>query len=98
MAGAGGGGGCWTPPPAGPTQPPRRGPPGPAETRLVNHSRLGEALLEMRDPPLRTLFVAANNPAVTCPDAGKVRQGLLREDLFTVVHDQIGRASCRERV
>ena len=41
----------------------------------------------MTDPPLRGLFVAANNPAVTCPDAGKVRQGLTREDLFTVVHD-----------
>ena len=41
----------------------------------------------MADPPLRGLFVAANNPAVTCPDAGKVRQGLMREDLFTVVHD-----------
>jgi anaerobic selenocysteine-containing dehydrogenase len=41
----------------------------------------------MRDPPLRALFIAANNPAVTCPDAGKVREGLLRDDLFTVVHD-----------
>src|SRR5207244_10069965 len=30
---------------------------------------------------------AANNPAVTCPDAGKVRRGLARDDLFTVVHD-----------
>ena len=41
----------------------------------------------MTDPPLRGLFIAANNPAVTCPDAGKVRQGLMRDDLFTVVHD-----------
>jgi anaerobic selenocysteine-containing dehydrogenase len=64
-----------------------RRPSGPAETRLVNHLRLGDALLTMRDPPLRALFVAANNPAVTCPDAGKVRRGLLRDDLFTVVHD-----------
>src|SRR3954453_14835681 len=64
-----------------------RRPSGPSQTRLVNHSRLGEALLTMTDPPLRGLFVAANNPAVTCPDAGKVRQGLMREDLFTVVHD-----------
>ncbi len=64
-----------------------RRPSGPAAARLVNHSRLGDALLNMTDPPLRALFVAANNPAVTCPDAGKVRQGLLREDLFTVVHD-----------
>ncbi|MGE5272110.1 MAG: molybdopterin-containing oxidoreductase family protein [Thiohalocapsa sp.] len=60
---------------------------GPADTRLVNHSRLGEALLNMTDPPLRALFIAANNPAVTCPDAGAVRRGLMREDLFTVVHD-----------
>ena len=64
-----------------------RKPSGPAVTRLVNHLRLGDALLTMTDPPLRGLFIAANNPAVTCPDAGKVRQGLLREDLFTVVHD-----------
>src|SRR5436190_1805070 len=64
-----------------------RKPSGPAVTRLVNHLRLGDALLNMTDPPLRGLLIAANNPAVTCPDAGKVRQGLLREDLFTVVHD-----------
>jgi anaerobic selenocysteine-containing dehydrogenase len=37
--------------------------------------------------PLRALFVAANNPAVTCPDAQAVRRGLSRENLFTVVHD-----------
>lgn len=64
-----------------------RRPSGPSQTRLVNHSRLGDALLNMTDPPLRGLFVAANNPAVTCPDAGKVRRGLMREDLFTIVHD-----------
>jgi anaerobic selenocysteine-containing dehydrogenase len=64
-----------------------RKPSGPAETRIVNHLRLGEALLELDDPPIRGLLIAANNPAVTCPDAGKVRRGLAREDLFTVVHD-----------
>jgi anaerobic selenocysteine-containing dehydrogenase len=64
-----------------------RKPSGPATTRLVNHLRLGEALLEMKDPRIRGLFIACNNPAVTCPDAGKVRRALAREDLFTVVHD-----------
>jgi anaerobic selenocysteine-containing dehydrogenase len=64
-----------------------RRPSGPAATRVVNHSLLGQALLEMRDPPIRALFVAANNPAVTCPDSAAVRRGLMREDLFTVVHD-----------
>jgi anaerobic selenocysteine-containing dehydrogenase len=62
-------------------------PSGPAAARTINHLRLGDALLEMSDPPIRSLFVASNNPAVTCPDAGKVRRGLEREDLFTVVHD-----------
>jgi anaerobic selenocysteine-containing dehydrogenase len=62
-------------------------PSGPATTRMVNHLRIGEALLELRDPPIRGLFVSANNPAVTCPDSAKVRRGLMREDLFTVVHD-----------
>jgi anaerobic selenocysteine-containing dehydrogenase len=64
-----------------------RRPSGPAATRLVNHARLGQALLELRDPPIRALLVAANNPAVTCPDAATVRRALQREDLFTVVHD-----------
>jgi anaerobic selenocysteine-containing dehydrogenase len=64
-----------------------RRPSGPAETRLVNHTRLAEALLTLSEPPIRALFVAANNPAVTCPDVQAMRRGLSREDLFTVVHD-----------
>jgi anaerobic selenocysteine-containing dehydrogenase len=56
-------------------------------TRTVNHLRLGEALLTLKDPPIRALFIAANNPAVTNPDAAKVRRALARDDLFTVVHD-----------
>src|SRR6185437_2663305 len=44
-------------------------------------------LLNMKDPPLRALYVSANNPAVTCPEVHKVIKGLSREDLFTVVHD-----------
>jgi len=64
-----------------------RKPSGPAQTRLVNHSRLGEALLTMRDPPLRSIMICANNLAVTCPDSNKLRKGLAREDLFRIVHD-----------
>jgi anaerobic selenocysteine-containing dehydrogenase len=64
-----------------------RKPSGPASTRLVNHLRLGEDLLNMSDPPLRALYISANNPAVTCPEVHKVQKGLAREDLFTVVHD-----------
>ena len=68
---------------------PIRKPSGPAQTRTVNHSRLGEALLTMKDPRLHALFVVGNNPAVTCPDSAAVRRGLEREDLFTVVHDPL---------
>ncbi|MFO1024685.1 MAG: molybdopterin-dependent oxidoreductase [Acetobacteraceae bacterium] len=66
---------------------PVRRPSGPVQTREVNHSLLGEALLTLRDPQLKGLFISSNNPAVTCPDTRKVKQGLSREDLFTVVHD-----------
>ncbi|CAN5911771.1 molybdopterin oxidoreductase family protein [soil metagenome] len=59
----------------------------PAPTRNVNHLRLGEELLTMSDPPIRALYISANNPAVTCPEVHKVQKGLAREDLFTVVHD-----------
>ena len=64
-----------------------RKPSGPATARLVNHLRLGEELLSMGDPPLKALYISANNPAITCPEAQKVRRGLSRPDLFTVVHD-----------
>jgi anaerobic selenocysteine-containing dehydrogenase len=64
-----------------------RKPSGPAGTRQVNHLALGAALEEMKDPPLRGLFIAANNPAVTNPDVARLRRALSREDLFTVVHD-----------
>jgi anaerobic selenocysteine-containing dehydrogenase len=64
-----------------------RKPSGPADARTINHLKLGEALRELNDPPIRALFIAANNPAVTNPDTGGIRAGLAREDLFTVVHD-----------
>jgi anaerobic selenocysteine-containing dehydrogenase len=64
-----------------------RKPSGPSETRTINHLKLGEALCELNDPPIRALFIAANNPAVTNPATGVMRAGLARDDLFTVVHD-----------
>src|SRR5439155_1453527 len=45
----------------------RRPASGPAETRLANHNRLGDTLLHLGSPRIRALFIAANNPAVTCP-------------------------------
>lgn len=61
----------------------------------MNHLKLGEALLEAADPRIRALFIAANNPAVTNPDTAKIRAGLAREDLFTVIHDPFMTATAR---
>ncbi|HEY4172119.1 MAG TPA: molybdopterin-dependent oxidoreductase [Rhodopila sp.] len=71
-----------------------RKPSGPATARTVNHLKLGEALLEA-DPPIQALFVAANNPAVTNPNSARLRTGLARSDLFTVVHDPFMTATAR---
>ncbi|MED1864365.1 molybdopterin-dependent oxidoreductase [Fictibacillus nanhaiensis] len=55
-------------------------------TRVINMNLLGEALLTL-DPPIKSLFVYGTNPAVVTPAGNKVRKGLERENLFTVVHD-----------
>ena len=59
----------------------------PPGTRRLSMTRLGEALLEVDDPPVASLLVYASNPVASVPDQGKVRRGLAREDLFTVVVD-----------
>jgi anaerobic selenocysteine-containing dehydrogenase len=57
------------------------------DPRTVNMSALGDALLDLRDPPVRALMVYNSNPLAVAPDSGKVAAGLAREDLFCVVHD-----------
>jgi anaerobic selenocysteine-containing dehydrogenase len=61
----------------------------PAGTRELNMNRLGRDLLEEKGRPIRLLFVYNANPLATLPNQEKVRAGLLREDLFTVVFDPI---------
>jgi anaerobic selenocysteine-containing dehydrogenase len=58
-------------------------------TRLVNMNHLGRALTEYNDPPVKMLFVYNCNPLATMPDQARVLQGLQREDLFTVVYEQV---------
>ena len=60
----------------------------PPGTRTINMSRLGEALLDAHDPPVKALFVYNSNPAAVAPDLERVHQGLQRSDLFVVVHEQ----------
>jgi anaerobic selenocysteine-containing dehydrogenase len=59
------------------------------DTRLVNMNHLGRALTEYADPPVKVLFVYNCNPAATVPDQARVLRGLEREDLFTVVFEQV---------
>jgi anaerobic selenocysteine-containing dehydrogenase len=61
----------------------------PIGTRTINMVQLAEALLgELPGPPVRALYVYNANPAAVCPDQARVLEGLRREDLFTVVHEQ----------
>ena len=53
----------------------------------MNH--LGRALTEYDDPPVKVLFVYNCNPAATVPDQRRILRGLEREDLFTVVFEQV---------
>jgi len=55
------------------------------QTRALSMTRLGEKLLEIDDPPVQALFVYASNPVASVPHQTKVRRGLARSDLFTVV-------------
>src|ERR1700722_6244105 len=56
--------------------------------RVVNMSRLGQALTELDSPPVKALFVYNSNPAAVAPNQNAVVRGLMRSDLFTVVHEQ----------
>jgi anaerobic selenocysteine-containing dehydrogenase len=57
------------------------------EPRTLNMSRLGEILLD-EQPPVRAMIVWNCNPLVIVPNADRARQGMARDDLFTIVHEQ----------
>ncbi len=59
----------------------------PCPPRSLNMNRLGALLTGEADPPVYSLFVYNANPVASTPNAGKIVAGLLREDLFTVVHE-----------
>ena len=57
-------------------------------TRIVSINQLGDALNHLDDPPIKSLYVYHSNPASVYPDQNSIIRGLLREDLFTVVHER----------
>jgi anaerobic selenocysteine-containing dehydrogenase len=59
----------------------------PPESRTLNMNRLGSILLGEANPPIYSLFVYNANPVASSPNAGKIVEGLKRDDLFTVVHE-----------
>ncbi|WP_281274288.1 molybdopterin-containing oxidoreductase family protein [Allorhizocola rhizosphaerae] len=62
----------------------------PGPRRQINMVRLGQALVDPDlDPPVKALFVHGSNPAVIVPRQPLVRQGLQRDDLYTVVHEHV---------
>ncbi|HSK01451.1 MAG TPA: molybdopterin-dependent oxidoreductase [Kofleriaceae bacterium] len=61
----------------------------PPRTRVVNMSDLPGALRDLREPPIRCVFVYNCNPVATAPDQRGVIEQLSREDLFVVVHEQV---------
>lgn len=57
--------------------------------RSLNMNELGKLLSDSQlAPPVKALFVYGSNPAAVCPNHNLVVEGLKREDLFTVVHEQ----------
>ena len=58
--------------------------------RAINMIQLGRALTDpAMAPPVRALYVYNSNPAAVCPNQSLVLKGLARDDLFTVVHEQV---------
>ena len=61
--------------------------------RELDMSRIASVLTGNRQdlgtgPEVHALLVQNTNPAAVAPDTNRVRRGLAREDLFTVVHEQ----------
>jgi anaerobic selenocysteine-containing dehydrogenase len=59
----------------------------PPPPRSLNMNRLGAILTGEADPPIYSLFVYNANPVASAPNAGRIIAGLMRDDLFTIVHE-----------
>lgn len=61
--------------------------------RFLDQSRIGPILMNEPDalfggPPVTAMLIQNTNPANVAPEQRKVVKGLMREDLFTCVHEQ----------
>jgi anaerobic selenocysteine-containing dehydrogenase len=65
------------------------------QSRQLNMTQLGRLLNDELNPPIKSLFIYNCNPVATVPDQNSVIKGLQREDLFTVVSEQVKTDSVR---
>lgn len=62
----------------------------PRPRRVLNMVQLGRLLTDAPpSPPIQALYVYNANPVAMTPDQNRILAGLAREDLFTVVHEQV---------
>lgn len=63
--------------------------------RLMPMIKLGEMLANPEGTKVHSLYIFSSNPAITAPDQNVVRLGLMRDDLFTVVHERFFTDTCK---
>lgn len=63
--------------------------------RLMPMIKLGEMLINPEGTEVHSLYIFSSNPAITAPDQNVVRRGLMRDDLFTVVHERFFTDTCK---
>ena len=63
--------------------------------RLMPMIKLGEMLINPEGTKVHSLYIFSSNPAITAPDQNVVHRGLMRDDLFTVVHERFFTDTCK---
>lgn len=63
--------------------------------RLMPMIKLGEMLTNSEGVGVHSLYVFSSNPAITAPNQNVVRKGLMRNDLFTIVHERFFTDTCK---
>ena len=63
--------------------------------RLMPMIKLGEMLTNPEGTKVHSLYIFSSNPAITAPNQNVVRRGLMRDDLFTVVHERFFTDTCK---
>ncbi|MCM3567319.1 molybdopterin-dependent oxidoreductase [Neobacillus mesonae] len=62
--------------------------------REINCSQIASAL-HLKENPIHMMYVYNSNPAGVAPNTNQVIEGLLREDLYLVVHEQFMTDTCQ---